>query len=59
MGKNGIGKLIFNFFRALVRKIDGREGWLPVSILMQTALSEDSSTLTSQHRPEDSQYRRE
>ncbi|XP_043277221.1 obscurin isoform X7 [Venturia canescens] len=45
--------------RALVRKIDGREGWLPVSILMQTALSEDSSTLTSHHRPEDSQYRRE
>ncbi|XP_043277218.1 obscurin isoform X4 [Venturia canescens] len=45
--------------KALVRKIDGREGWLPVSILMQTALSEDSSTLTSHHRPEDSQYRRE
>ncbi|XP_008556916.1 obscurin isoform X5 [Microplitis demolitor] len=44
--------------RALVKKIDGQQGWLPMSILMQTALSEDSSTLTS-HRPEDSQYRRE
>ncbi|XP_011305282.1 muscle M-line assembly protein unc-89 isoform X2 [Fopius arisanus] len=47
-----------NIQRARVRKIDGKEGWLPMSILMQTALSEDSSTL-SQHRPEDSQYRRE
>ncbi|XP_034942777.1 obscurin isoform X3 [Chelonus insularis] len=44
--------------RARVRKIDGQEGWVPMSILMQTALSEDSSTLTA-HRPEDSQYRRE
>ncbi|XP_044576089.1 obscurin isoform X6 [Cotesia glomerata] len=44
--------------RALVKKVDGKQGWLPMSILMQTALSEDSSTITS-HRPEDSQYRRE
>ncbi|XP_044021287.1 obscurin isoform X7 [Aphidius gifuensis] len=48
-----------NLQKALVKKVDGKEGWLPMSILMQTALSEDSSTLTSQHRPEDSQYRRE
>ncbi|XP_063991062.1 obscurin isoform X5 [Diachasmimorpha longicaudata] len=48
-----------NIQRALVRKTDGKEGWLPMSILMQTAVSEDSSTLTSQHRPEDSRYRRE
>ncbi|KAK0180904.1 hypothetical protein PV327_003237 [Microctonus hyperodae] len=48
-----------NLQRARVRRIDGKEGWLPMSILMQTALSEDSSTLTGQHRSEDSQYRRE
>ncbi|KAK0094450.1 hypothetical protein PV326_010858, partial [Microctonus aethiopoides] len=48
-----------NLQRARVRRIDGKEGWLPMSILMQTALSEDSSTLTGPHRSEDSQYRRE
>ncbi|KAL6444321.1 hypothetical protein ACFW04_001898 [Cataglyphis niger] len=42
--------------RVHVRASDGRQGWLPMSILMQTALSEDSSTIS---RPEDSHYRRE
>ncbi|XP_043515961.1 obscurin isoform X6 [Frieseomelitta varia] len=42
--------------RVYVRTADSREGWLPMSILMQTALSEDSAL---GHRPEDSQYRRE
>ncbi|KAK9307269.1 hypothetical protein QLX08_002302 [Tetragonisca angustula] len=42
--------------RVYVRTADSREGWLPTSILMQTALSEDSAL---GHRPEDSQYRRE
>ncbi|KAJ8674084.1 hypothetical protein QAD02_005346, partial [Eretmocerus hayati] len=41
--------------RALVRKADGTEGWLPMSILMQTALSEDGTS----SRPEDSRFRRE
>ncbi|OXU20573.1 hypothetical protein TSAR_002770 [Trichomalopsis sarcophagae] len=43
--------------KALVRKVDGKQGWLPMSILMQTALSEDTST--GQHKPEDSRFRRE
>ncbi|XP_031784412.1 obscurin isoform X6 [Nasonia vitripennis] len=43
--------------RALVRKVGGEQGWLPMSILMQTALSEDTST--GQHKPEDSRFRRE
>ncbi|XP_026827528.1 obscurin isoform X4 [Ooceraea biroi] len=42
--------------RVYVRTPDGRQGWLPMSILMQTALSEESSSLT---RPEDAHYRRE
>ncbi|XP_053986004.1 obscurin isoform X2 [Hylaeus volcanicus] len=42
--------------RVYVRTADSREGWLPMSILMQTALSEDSAT---GHRPEDSHFRRE
>ncbi|XP_070156195.1 obscurin isoform X7 [Polyergus mexicanus] len=42
--------------RVHVRASDGRQGWLPMSILMQTALSEESSTMS---RPEDSHYRRE
>ncbi|XP_060826020.1 obscurin isoform X7 [Bombus pascuorum] len=42
--------------RVYVRTADSREGWLPMSILMQTALSEDSAL---GHGPEDSQYRRE
>ncbi|XP_050487386.1 obscurin isoform X6 [Bombus huntii] len=45
-----------SFQRVYVRTADSREGWLPMSILMQTALSEDSAL---GHRPEDSQYRRE
>ncbi|XP_076762738.1 obscurin isoform X1 [Xylocopa sonorina] len=44
------------FQRVYVRTADSREGWLPMSILMQTALSEDTA---AGHRPEDSQYRRE
>ncbi|XP_078034638.1 obscurin isoform X5 [Augochlora pura] len=42
--------------RVYVRRADSKEGWLPMSILMQTALSEDSA---AGHRPEDSHYRRE
>ncbi|XP_067207809.1 obscurin isoform X2 [Linepithema humile] len=42
--------------RVYVRTIDGRQGWVPTSILMQTALSEESSLMS---RPEDSHYRRE
>ncbi|OAD62661.1 Muscle M-line assembly protein unc-89 [Eufriesea mexicana] len=45
-----------SFQRVYVRTADSREGWLPMSILMQTALSEDTAL---GHRPEDSQYRRE
>ena len=45
-------------YRALVRKADGKEGWLPMSILMQTALCEDNSS-TGQHKAEDSHFRRE
>ncbi|XP_031365474.1 obscurin isoform X3 [Apis dorsata] len=45
-----------NLQRVYVRTVDSREGWLPMSILMQTALSEESAL---GHRPEDSQYRRE
>lgn len=46
----------FIIFRVHVRTSDGRQGWLPMSILMQTALSEESSSMS---RPEDSHYRRE
>lgn len=42
--------------RVYVRTPDERQGWLPLSILMQTSLSEDSSALI---RPEDAHYRRE
>ncbi|XP_076666422.1 obscurin isoform X4 [Andrena cerasifolii] len=42
--------------RVYVRTVDSREGWLPMSILMQTALSEDTAI---GHGPEDSHYRRE
>ncbi|XP_018359776.1 PREDICTED: muscle M-line assembly protein unc-89 isoform X3 [Trachymyrmex cornetzi] len=42
--------------RIYVRTSDGRQGWLPSSILMQTALSEETSSIS---RPEDSHYRRE
>lgn len=42
--------------RVYVRTSDSREGWLPMSILMQTALSEDSA---AGHKPEDSHFRRE
>ncbi|XP_011062355.1 PREDICTED: muscle M-line assembly protein unc-89 isoform X5 [Acromyrmex echinatior] len=42
--------------RVYVRTSDGRQGWLPSSILMQTALSEET---LSMNRPEDSHYRRE
>nr|XP_031831778.1 obscurin isoform X2 [Nomia melanderi] len=42
--------------RVYVRTADSKEGWLPMSILMQTALSEDTA---AGHRPEDSHYRRE
>ncbi|KZC06585.1 Muscle M-line assembly protein unc-89 [Dufourea novaeangliae] len=42
--------------RVYVRTADSKEGWLPMSILMQTALSEDTAI---GHRPEDSHYRRE
>ncbi|XP_011878155.1 PREDICTED: muscle M-line assembly protein unc-89 isoform X5 [Vollenhovia emeryi] len=42
--------------RVYVRTSDGRQGWLPSSILMQTALSEETSSMS---RPEDSHYRRE
>ncbi|XP_034177401.2 obscurin isoform X2 [Osmia lignaria lignaria] len=45
-----------NLQRVYVRTADSREGWLPMSILMQTALSEESAI---GHRPEDSRYRRE
>ncbi|XP_047356866.1 obscurin isoform X6 [Vespa velutina] len=45
--------------RVYVRTADGREGWLPMSILMQTTLSEESSAMAGHHRPEDSHYRRE
>ncbi|XP_020293629.1 obscurin isoform X3 [Pseudomyrmex gracilis] len=45
-----------NVQRVYVRTSDGKQGWLPVNILMQTALSEESSSLS---RPEDSHYRRE
>lgn len=45
--------------RVYVRTAEGKEGWLPMSILMQTALSEESSAGTGHHRPEDSHYRRE
>ncbi|CAK9822500.1 Unc-89 [Anthophora retusa] len=45
-----------NLYRVYVRTADSREGWLPMVILMQTALSEDSA---AGHKPEDSQYRRE
>jgi len=44
------------YFRIYVRTSDGRQGWLPSSILMQTALSEETSSMS---RPEDSHYRRE
>jgi len=43
-------------YRVYVRTTDGRQGWLPTSILMQTTLSEESSLMS---RPEDSHYRRE
>lgn len=46
----------FIIFRIHVRTSDGRQGWLPMAILMQTALSEESSSMS---RPEDSHYRRE
>ncbi|XP_012537087.1 obscurin isoform X3 [Monomorium pharaonis] len=42
--------------RIYVRTSDGKQGWLPSSILMQTALSEETSLI---NRPEDSHYRRE
>ncbi|XP_039304592.1 obscurin isoform X5 [Solenopsis invicta] len=42
--------------RIYVRTADGKQGWLPSSILMQTALSEETSSMS---RPEDSHYRRE
>ncbi|KAL0112244.1 hypothetical protein PUN28_011952 [Cardiocondyla obscurior] len=42
--------------RIYIRTSDGRQGWLPSSILMQTALSEETSSMS---RPEDSHYRRE
>ncbi|XP_072755043.1 protein Obscurin isoform X6 [Anoplolepis gracilipes] len=42
--------------RVHVRTSDGRQVWLPMSILMQTTLSEESSSMS---RPEDSHYRRE
>ncbi|XP_071572462.1 protein Obscurin isoform X5 [Temnothorax nylanderi] len=42
--------------RVYVRTSDGRQGWLPSTILMQTALSEETSSMS---RPEDSHYRRE
>ncbi|XP_076165903.1 obscurin isoform X4 [Ptiloglossa arizonensis] len=42
--------------KVYVRTSDSREGWLPMSILMQTALSEDSA---AGHKPEDSHFRRE
>ncbi|XP_015180266.1 PREDICTED: muscle M-line assembly protein unc-89 isoform X4 [Polistes dominula] len=45
--------------RVYVRTADGREGWLPMSILMQTSLSEESSAMIGHNRPEDSHYRRE
>ncbi|XP_033229349.1 obscurin isoform X4 [Belonocnema kinseyi] len=45
--------------KVYVRTTKGKEGWLPTSIVMQTALSDESSTLTTSHRPEDSHYRRE
>lgn len=46
----------FVAYRVYVRTFDGRQGWLPSSILMQTALSEETSSMS---RPEDSHYRRE
>lgn len=46
----------FITFRVHVRTSNGKQGWLPMSILMQTALSEESSSM---NRPEDSHYRRE
>ncbi|KAG7203298.1 hypothetical protein KM043_010391 [Ampulex compressa] len=45
--------------RVYVRTADSREGWLPMSILMQTSLTEESAALAGHHRPEDSHYRRE
>ncbi|KAI4489747.1 hypothetical protein M0804_003929 [Polistes exclamans] len=45
--------------RVYVRTADGREGWLLMSILMQTSLSEESSAMIGHSRPEDSHYRRE
>ncbi|XP_020711856.2 obscurin isoform X2 [Athalia rosae] len=45
--------------RVYVRTSDGKEGWVPSAVVKQTMVSEESSTLTSQTRPEDSHYRRE
>ncbi|XP_043255290.1 obscurin-like isoform X3 [Colletes gigas] len=45
-----------SLLRVYVRTADSREGWLPMFILMQTALSEDSAV---GHKPEDSHFRRE
>ncbi|XP_015514042.2 obscurin isoform X6 [Neodiprion lecontei] len=45
--------------RVYVRTNDGKEGWVPSGVVKQSMISEESSTLTSQIRPEDSHYRRE
>ncbi|XP_024939523.1 obscurin isoform X4 [Cephus cinctus] len=45
--------------RVYVRTAEGKEGWVPASVVKQNTVSEESSTLTSHHRPEDSHYRRE
>lgn len=48
-----------NCRRVYVRTADGKEGWVPSTVVKQSVISEESSTLTSHHRPEDSHYRRE
>nr|XP_046471274.1 obscurin isoform X8 [Neodiprion pinetum] len=45
--------------KVYVRTNDGKEGWVPSGVVKQSMISEESSTLTSQIRPEDSHYRRE
>lgn len=46
----------FLFFRVKVRKLDGKEGWLPMSVVKQ---SEDNPALTGSNDPEDLRCRRE
>ncbi|XP_025153244.1 obscurin isoform X6 [Harpegnathos saltator] len=56
-GASGADSESSSLQRVYVRTSDGKQGWLPMSILMQTALNEESSSVSQ--RPEDSYYRRE